>query len=122
MIWAEGRSLLLAAGYFPESIIDDAWEEATDYAVREGQRGHPLRTDLPVFDLPVPPWTDGIDIITRNFWSRFEKDFDYYSYLIFRSSRVHVLAFARAADHRDRVNIISCCCALWEKPLTLHLF
>ena len=116
------KSLLLAGGYFPKDLWYDVSLAAGEFTVQEKGRGRLLRTDFSIYDLPIPPWADEIEMIPRDFWSGFSSDSDYYESLVDHSSQVHVVAYARAPDHRDRINLISSLCSLWTIPFSLHLF
>lgn len=116
------KSLLLAGGYFPKDLWSDASLAAGEFIVQEQLKGRPLRTDLSIYELPIPPWDDGIELIPRDFWSSFSSDSDYYESLVDHSLRVHMVAYARAPDHRDRINLVSSLCSLCTKPFSVHLF
>lgn len=118
-------TLLLAGGHFPSPVPGKILMSALEYVEREGEAGHRIQCDFPVFNLPLPDHYTKVIPITSSFWQSFPSESDYYEHLMENARNVIVLAFARAPDHRDRVNLISFLCDIAAPkplPLSVHLF
>lgn len=117
------RTLLLAAGAFPENywrrVVTAAWEACVMANLEDGA----TVCDFPAHGITRAFPAGGPDtFVSRACWQNFDRDQEYYGSLIRPGDTIYVFAHGADAVHRERVDVLDALCTDLGTPLHVRLF